>query len=36
LANNYKIYQDLDISKTVPSIQGGSEEYKGYYLVLKK
>jgi fructose-1,6-bisphosphatase/inositol monophosphatase family enzyme len=36
LANNYKVYSTMDISKPKPSnFAGGSEEYKGYYLVLR-
>lgn len=36
LANNYKIFQHLDLSRTVKSVGGGSDEYAGYYLVLRE
>lgn len=35
LANNYKIFQDLDLGRTIKSSSGGSDEYEGYYLVLR-
>jgi fructose-1,6-bisphosphatase/inositol monophosphatase family enzyme len=37
LANGYKIYRTMDITEPKPSdFAGGSSEYKGYYLVLRK
>lgn len=35
-ANGYKIFRDLDLSKTIaPSIPGGNDEYEGWYLVIR-
>lgn len=37
LAKGYKIYRTMDITNPKPSIyDGGTAEYKGYYLALKK
>jgi len=36
LANSCKIFQHLDLSRTVKGVEGGSEEYAGYYLVLRE
>ena len=35
MAKGYEIYQDIDISKP-QSGKGGSDEYKGYYLAIRK
>jgi len=36
LARGFKVYQNIDLTKTVPSIiSGGNDEYRGNYLVIR-
>ena len=36
LAQGFEVYQNIDLSKTVPSaLSGGSDEYRGNYLVIR-